>query len=219
MTDTNIEDALRQAFDLLADQTVPRSVQFETVARRAAARRRHRGSVAALSAVVVLAAVVVGTSLATSQSDRQSGSAQVHAPTCPARLPPAADSSSGHDTAASLVPAGARVAEGCRYLGLSQARPAGTLTKSVTLPPNVVGELAAAMNAAPRVPPGTVYHCPADFGDRSLVLFGYANGTTETVEINLSGCHFMYSSTGSAFWTPEVTTLLGSLAAASPLAH
>lgn len=51
------------------------------------------------------------------------------------------------------------------------------------------------------------------------MLLGYANGTTETGEINLSGCTFTYSSGETAFTTPEVTTLLGSLAYGSQSAH
>jgi hypothetical protein len=215
MTDPGQETALREAFDLLTADGPPRSLSFEKVAGLAAARRRRRFAAVAVSVTASVAVVVVGSAAVAARQrplpSRPVSHPPVVAAPCPERHPVSYATKPLRVDLRPLVPAGAAAATGCRYLGLNQVRPAGTLVRSVTVPRDAVGQLVAAMNAAPRLPPGAVRFCAVDFGERVLVLFSYRTGPVITVEIDIGGCAQMTSPTGVAERTPQVTALLPAL--------
>jgi hypothetical protein len=90
-------------------------------------------------------------------------------------------------TASTFVPGHPTELLGCRYHGLNQLQPAGALATSARFAP---GPIAAALNAARRIPNGVEYHCPVDFGETIVLAFGYNNGTTLTATVSTAGCEF-----------------------------
>jgi hypothetical protein len=86
----------------------------------------------------------------------------------------------------------------CRYHGLNQHQPVGTLARSEKLSPR---QVAQALDNAEPVPSGGVFNCPADFGEVVILRFDYASGPAVLVKINATGCKF--ATDGEAMvWTP-----------------
>ncbi len=129
------------------------------------------------------------TTTATSATTPTSTTVAAHLPAlrCPASPPERAPSHQVPGTTAALVPGRPAELLGCRYHGFNQPQRIGTLAASARFAP---GPVAALLNAAAVVPPGALYNCPADFGERIVLRFGYANGATLTVLVPTAGCLF-----------------------------
>jgi hypothetical protein len=143
-----------------------------------------------IGSTVVLAAAVVA--LAAGCAERATPAAQVISTspskpaqvlTCPASLPtdtttfrfPTAPS----DT---LVPGTPDHATLCRYLIADKTH------RSAQLGAAEAARLAAALNKARVFPKGTHFPCPADFGVRDLIMFGYPNRDPVDVIASPTGC-------------------------------
>jgi hypothetical protein len=79
-----------------------------------------------------------------------------------------------------MVPGHPKSLVACRYYG-------GNLAGTGTFPP---ADVADALNSAPRVPSGAVFHCPIDFGEKIVLHFGYADGSELEVSVSTRGCEF-----------------------------
>jgi hypothetical protein len=75
-----------------------------------------------------------------------------------------------------------------------------------------VDRLVRALNALNHVPPGTVYHCPADFGPTFALFFDYHDGDRLLVMVSASGCRFATNGQLSAHTDPKLLRTLRSLA-------
>jgi hypothetical protein len=85
-----------------------------------------------------------------------------------------------------MVPGHPRRLLGCRYHGLNQREPAGTLAASKALP---ASEIASGFDDARVISPaGPARHCPADFGELILLVFRYPDGTSFRVTVESDGC-------------------------------
>jgi hypothetical protein len=85
------------------------------------------------------------------------------------------------------VPGSPNALLACRYHGLNQPQPAGSLAKFAHLS---AAPLAAVLNTLPPIPKGAVFNCPIDFGETILLLFAYPDGTQLMVSIEMGGCGF-----------------------------
>ena len=74
-------------------------------------------------------------------------------------------------------------------------------TRTVIARAAAVHALAAALNGLKRVPPGSVFPCPADFGPTYGLFFDYANGDVLLVTADASGCRFASNGQRSAWLT------------------
>ena len=106
---------------------------------------------------------------------------------CPARAPRLVAPHQIRGTDSWMVPGGGGAAVlACRYYGLNQHQPAGTLASSAQFAP---GPIQTALNAQPAIPKDAVFHCPIDFGAKILLIFGYDDARL-TISIDPSGCRF-----------------------------
>jgi hypothetical protein len=127
---------------------------------------------------------------------------------CPAKAPKAAPAPKGAPTSEVPVPGAPSEVLVCAYAGGNRSEPVGTLLahRLVAHP----AALADAANAGALVGPGN-YSCPADDGGLALLRFGYANGTTDDVRVESSGCRWVHSQNfdSPARWTsPQLQLLL-----------
>ena len=86
-----------------------------------------------------------------------------------------------------MVPASPSAARVCRYSGLNQPTPAGSLVKAGDVNSAELPSLVKALNAA--VPMPMRINCPNDDNSSDLVMFGYSNGHTVNVTVGLRGCN------------------------------
>jgi hypothetical protein len=85
-----------------------------------------------------------------------------------------------------MVPGHPRRLLGCRYQGSNQPEPQGTLVASMTLP---ASKIASGFDDARVISPtGPARHCPADFGEQIVLVFGYPDGTSLHVIVEAGGC-------------------------------
>lgn len=103
------------------------------------------------------------------------------------------------------TPSGARV---CRYAGLNESTPAGTLVKGAQLNNAELPRLVSSLNAA--VPMPQRINCPMDDNSSDLVIFGYPDGHTVTVKVGLTGCNVVGNGADTKHLTSTPT--LGQLA-------
>ena len=89
----------------------------------------------------------------------------------------------------------------CRYYGFNQPQPVGTFARSARF---ASSPIAAALNAARRVPKGETFSCPADFAETMVLLFGYPDGSTLTVTASTGGCGFAHNG-DLTVWMPGAT--------------
>lgn len=90
----------------------------------------------------------------------------------------------------------------CRYHGLNQPQPAGTLATSAHF---AAGPIAAALNSGRPVPKGKAFRCPADFRETMVLQFGYPDGTNLTATVSTAGCTF--ANNGDLTVWPPIATL------------
>lgn len=76
--------------------------------------------------------------------------------------------------------------------------------------PAAARALASAIDLAPVVKPGAVYHCPMDDGTAARLSFeGPHGGVTVVVDVELSGCRFVTAKGRAArMWTKRLRTAL-----------
>jgi hypothetical protein len=192
-----LEDRLRAALTEVAEQVsidqLP-EMWFDEGARRAPSRKVRLFAVAALAAALavgVVFAVNGGRSKSVSQpipastSTSTSTSASTpHALGC-LPSPPNFLTHQIAGTDATLVPGNPIALLACRYHGLNQPDPAGSLAKSAFFDP---APIAGALNAQPVTL--AIYGCPIDFGDTIVLLFGYSDNSRLAVRISTTGCRF-----------------------------
>ncbi len=89
---------------------------------------------------------------------------------------------------ASLVPGNPQAVLLCRYSGLNDPHRFRLRSSRLVTTRTSVDRLAHGLDALPKLPRGTVLHCPADFGDAVIVVFGYSAGGADPVTVGLSGC-------------------------------
>lgn len=127
-------------------------------------------------------------------------------PDCPTALPkrgayPAAPAST-------MVPATPNQARACRYAGLNETEPAGTLLKAGQVNSAELPGLVKGLNSA--VPwPGRM-SCPMNDNSSDLIIFGYPDGHTVDVTVELHGCNMVSNGADNKHLT--ATPVLGQLA-------
>jgi hypothetical protein len=127
-------------------------------------------------------------------------------PDCPAAPPKTGTYPAG--PAATMVPAAPSRARVCRYAGLNESSPAGTLVKGALLNNAELPRLVSSLNAA--VPMPQRINCPMDDNSSDLVIFGYPDGHTVTVKVGLTGCEVVSNGADTKHLTSSPT--LGQLA-------
>ncbi len=86
---------------------------------------------------------------------------------------------------------------------LSQAT--GTLARPAHLAP---GPIAAALNHARAIPQAEKYFCPADYGEKIILTFGYPGGSRLAVSIDTAGCLFATNGDRTVRTPPATLTQL-----------
>jgi hypothetical protein len=86
-----------------------------------------------------------------------------------------------------MVPGTPNAARVCRYAGLNEPVPEGTLVKAGQLNSAELPRLVSALNAA--VPMPKLMHCPNDDNSFDLIIFGYPDGGSVDVTVGLTGCN------------------------------
>jgi hypothetical protein len=122
---------------------------------------------------------------------------------CPARAPRLVAPHQIRGTDSWMVPGGGGAAVlACRYYGLNQHQPAGTIASSAQFAP---GSIQTALNAQPPVPKDAVFNCPVDFGAKILLIVAYYDARL-TISIDPSGCRF--ATNGDRVIRMEAATLV-----------
>ena len=87
-----------------------------------------------------------------------------------------------------MVPGEPTSSLGCRYHGFDQPQPPGSLASSAQLDTAVI---VTELNRIP-IPPASspLPNCPADFGERYVIRFGYDDGSTLLVSVDGGGCTY-----------------------------
>jgi hypothetical protein len=196
-----LEDRLRAALAEVAERVsvdaLPATSSDEEI-RRAPSRRVRVFAMAALAATLAVGVALVvngtrsservlitSTSTSISTPTTTTGTpAALECPEAPAKLVQP-HQIAGTDTA--MVPGTPTALLACRYHGLNQPEPLGSLAKSASFPP---GPIATALNSQPAVPPGTRSSCPDDFGDNIFLIFAYADGSRLVILVGTSGCRY-----------------------------
>jgi hypothetical protein len=173
----------------------------------------HEGRSAILAPLALLGVALCGVVGCGSQVSAGSSPAPGSVAVAPATLPdcPAAPPKAGTypaGPAATMVPAGPTAARVCRYEGLNQTTPAGTLIKGVQLNSAELPRLVSSLNAA--VPMPQRMNCPMDDNSSDLVIFGYPDGHTVYVTVGLTGCNLVRNGADTKHLTSTPT--LGQLA-------
>jgi hypothetical protein len=90
------------------------------------------------------------------------------------------------------VPAGPTVLTVCRYAGLNQSVPAGTLERSTVVTGAPLAALVAYIDQPSWsvIPQGTAYGCPMSEGQVDLLRFAYSAGPGVSVTVDIGGCSF-----------------------------
>lgn len=174
----------------------------------------HEGRSAILAPLALLGVALCGVvgcgSQVTPASSPAPGSVAVSPatlPDCPTAPPKLGTYPAG--PAATMVPAGPGAARVCRYAGLNETTPAGTLVKAGDVNHADLPQLAGALNAA--VPMPQRINCPMDDNSSDLVIFGYPDGHTVNVTVGLTGCNVIRNGADVKHLTSTPT--LGQLAA------
>ncbi|HEX4223550.1 MAG TPA: hypothetical protein VHZ97_14375 [Pseudonocardiaceae bacterium] len=128
-------------------------------------------------------------------------------PDCPSAPPKLGSYPAG--PASTMVPANPGAARVCRYAGLNEATPAGTLVKGAQVNAAELPALVNSLNAAKPMP--MRINCPMDDNSSDLIMFGYANGHTVDVTVGLTGCNVVRNGADAKHLTS--TPALGQLAA------
>ncbi|HEY4023323.1 MAG TPA: hypothetical protein VGM75_31880 [Pseudonocardiaceae bacterium] len=134
-------------------------------------------------------------------------------PDCPSAPPKAGTYPAG--PAAIMVPATPGAARVCRYAGLNETTPAGTLVKGAQVNSAGLPALVSSLNAAKPMP--MRINCPMDDNSSDLVIFGYADGHTVYVTVGLTGCNVVRNGADVKHLTSTPT--LGQLAAVVGAPH
>jgi hypothetical protein len=112
---------------------------------------------------------------------------------CAHRSQPPAPASSFTDAGAVLVPSAPRSVVLCRYRGLdSDPDMSLTLARARRLGPgHTLSTIAARLNALEPWPftGGLPTSCPLDDASQVIAHFGYPNGATSAVTVDLTGCN------------------------------
>jgi hypothetical protein len=160
----------------VSDRELP--VRVGRLNRMDATPSRH-GAVALFA---VAAALFIAAAPAHATSTRAARPRLVCPPHPPASLP----HHQRAGVATTMVPGHPRRLLGCRFHGSNEPEAAGTLASSKALP---ASEVASAFDDARVISPaGPVLHCPADFGEQIVLVFGYADGTPLRVSVEAQGC-------------------------------
>ncbi len=106
---------------------------------------------------------------------------------CSARAPQPVPPNQVPGSTSTFVPGAPRTLVACRYHGFNQREPVGTLAATARFAPE---PFVTALNRAPHVPNGAVFHCPLDAAEVIVLHFGYANGETLAVTVSTQGCGF-----------------------------
>ena len=174
----------------------------------------HEGRSAILAPLALLGVALCGVvgcgSQVTPASSPPPGSVAVSPaalPECPAAPPKQGTYPAG--PASTMVPAAPGAAKVCRYAGLNETTPAGTLVKAGDVNSADLSQLTGALNAA--VPMPSRMNCPMDDNSSDLVIFGYPDGHTVYVTVGLTGCNVVRNGADVKHLTSTPT--LGQLAA------
>ncbi|HJP73541.1 MAG TPA: hypothetical protein VJ914_04700 [Pseudonocardiaceae bacterium] len=152
----------------------------------------HEGRSALLGPLALLGVALCGVVGCGSQVSSGSAPAPGSVAVAPASLPdcPTAPLKAGGyppAPATTMVPATPTAARVCRYAGLNEMVPPGTLLKSGQVNAAEVPGLVNSLNAA--VPMPMLTHCPMDDNSSDLVIFGYQDGHIVDVTVGLTGCN------------------------------
>ncbi len=98
-----------------------------------------------------------------------------------------------------LVPGQPVTLLACRYHGFNQPEPIGTFARGARLP---APEIARGLDATPRPQSNVAINCPADFGEKYLLYFGYKSGPPLVVEIAHGGCRYVTNGDLTLPFTP-----------------
>ena len=104
---------------------------------------------------------------------------------CSVRPPQSVSLGQVPGSAATFVPGQPRTLLACRYHGFNQRQRAGSLAATAQLGPEPI---VSALDRAPHIPRGVVFHCPFDAGEVIVLHFGYANGAVLTITVSTQGC-------------------------------
>lgn len=173
----------------------------------------HGSRPAILAPLALLGVALCGVVACGTQVHPGSGPAPGSVAVAPATLPdcPAAPLKAGSyppAPASTMVPATPSAARVCRYAGLNEPTPEGTLVKAGQVNSAELPRLVSALNAA--VPMPRLMHCPIDDNSSDLVIFGYPDGHTVDVTVGLTGCNVVRNGTDVKHLTSTPT--LGLLA-------
>jgi hypothetical protein len=137
------------------------------------------------------------------------GSEHVKPATCPAHWRPLSTGVvpvSSAQARSVLVPPGPRWVTVCRYAGLNQRVPSGTLERSRVVTGTDLAQLVAVADKAETVPQGS-YNCPFSQGLVDVLYFVYPTGRTVTVTVDVDGC--VWAGNGQhTVWAGGITPLL-----------
>ena len=104
-------------------------------------------------------------------------------------MPPKVPSNQRDGTGNALVPGQPIELLACRYHGFNQAQPIGTLATRAALPASdVAGELNQTPIPTHEAP---IPNCPADFGEKYMLWFRYADGVPLLVSFDDGGCRYV----------------------------
>lgn len=118
----------------------------------------------------------------------QSAASSSPDPMCSQMAPVKIPSQQHTGTSTTTIPDEPTSSLGCRYHGLNQPQPYRSLATSAHLDTAVI---ATELNSIP-IPPANspLPNCPADFGERYIIRFGYENGSTLLVSVDGGGCAY-----------------------------
>jgi hypothetical protein len=132
---------------------------------------------------------------------------------CSTNVPPHVPSHQRDGTGNALVPGQPTELLACRYHGFNQAQPIGTFATSAELP---ASDVAAQLNQTPIPAPGApIPNCPADFGEKYMLWFRYADGVPLLVSFDHGGCLYVDNGDLRAPFPPVAVTRLLQSALAS----
>jgi hypothetical protein len=206
----NADDHLRTLLVETPEPFPPFTGTVEEVTVRARRRRRRNQIAIGVAALLLVAGIVLPLSLLGGLGGGSGAASGTAAFVCPeTSAQPHKHQVPG--TLIYMVPGGPESLTACRYHGLNQPEPPGTLAGTSPLPSS---EFAKLLNGAKEVPPNAVYHCPDDFGEVIDLYFRYSGGSILEVRVPTRGCRFATNGDRSVFAPPALlaglTRALGS---------
>jgi hypothetical protein len=110
-----------------------------------------------------------------------------------------------------MVPGHPQRLLGCRYHGLNQPEPPGTLAASKTLP--VSDAVSGFSDARVLSPSAASESCPADSGEQIVLVFGYSDRSLLRLKVEAQGCGYATNGARTVLTPPllsdELRVVLG----------